>query len=111
MVGAVFNGDPAPPGTGDPQLRDKGGTAFRLNGHALSFGELWYSINQGAEATGLPGTYKLGAWYELRTFRRSVIRHDGAVVGQSCEHRNSATTFNRVCRVWHHRSDNLGEAW
>ena len=40
LVGAVFNGDPAPQGTGDPQLRDRGGTAFRLNDHALSFGEV-----------------------------------------------------------------------
>jgi porin len=68
LVGAVFNGDPAPPGSGDPQLRDKGGTAFRLNGHALVFGELWYSINQGDDAPGLPGTYKLGAWYHSGRF-------------------------------------------
>lgn len=63
LVGAVFNGDPAPPGTGDPQARDAGGTAFRVNDHVLAFSELWYSINQGDTATGLPGTYKLGAWY------------------------------------------------
>jgi len=68
LVGAVFNGDPAPPGTGDPQLRDKGGTAFRLNDHALVFGELWYSINQGDDATGLPGIYKFGAWYDSGHF-------------------------------------------
>ena len=63
LVGAVFNGDPAPEGTGDPQLRDAGGTAFRLNDHVFAVGELWYSINQGDHASGLPGTYKLGAWY------------------------------------------------
>lgn len=68
LVGAVFNGDPAPPGTGDPQLRDAGGTAFRLNGHALAFTELWYSTNQGDGATGLPATYKLGAWYDSAQF-------------------------------------------
>jgi porin len=68
LVGAVFNGDPAPPGTGDPQLRDKGGTAFRLNDHVLTFGEVWYSINQGDDAIDLPGTYKLGAWYDTSRF-------------------------------------------
>jgi porin len=68
LVGAVFNGDPAPPGTGDPQLRDQGGTAFRLNGHVLTFGELWYSTNQQDDAPGLPGTYKLGAWYHSGHF-------------------------------------------
>jgi porin len=68
LVGAVFNGDPAPPGSGDPQLRDAGGTAFRLNDHALLFTELWYSHNKAADATGLPGTYKLGAWFHSGHF-------------------------------------------
>jgi porin len=77
LVGAVFNGDPAPPGTGDPQLRDAGGTAFRLNDHALAFGELWYSINQGDRATGLPGTYKLGAWYDSGHFADQRYATDG----------------------------------
>ena len=68
LVGAVFNGDPAPPGLSDPQLRDKGGIAFRLNDHVLAFSEIWYSINQGGGAAGLPGTYKLGAWYDSGHF-------------------------------------------
>jgi porin len=68
LVGALFNSDPAPPGTGDPQLRDKGGTAFRLNSNALAFAELWYSTNQGDNAPGLPATYKLGAWYDSAHF-------------------------------------------
>lgn len=67
LVGAVFNGDPAPPGTGDPQERDAGGTAFRLNDHVLAFSEL-YLVNQGNDAKGLPGTYKLGAWYSSSHF-------------------------------------------
>lgn len=65
---AVFNGDPAPAGSGDPQQRDAGGTAFRLNGHALVIGELRYAINQGDNAAGLPGTYKLGGWYHSGHF-------------------------------------------
>jgi porin len=68
LVGAVFNGDPAPTGTGDPQLRDKGGVAFRLNDHILAFSEVWFSIGQGDGAAGLPGTYKLGAWYHSGHF-------------------------------------------
>jgi len=43
IVGAVYTDDPAPPGVGDPQARDRNGTAFRLNDHTLGFGELWYS--------------------------------------------------------------------
>jgi porin len=74
LVAAVFNGDPAPPGVGDPQLRDKGGTAFRLNDHALTFGELWYSINQDV---GLPGTYKLGGWYDSASFANQLFATNG----------------------------------
>jgi porin len=62
MFAGIFNGDPAPPGTGDPQLRDKGGVAFRTNDHVLAAAELWYAINEAPDATGLPGTYKIGAW-------------------------------------------------
>lgn len=66
LVGGVFNGDPAPSGTGDPQLRDGGGTAFRLDGHALVVAELWFSPDPGHEA--LPTTYKLGAWFHSGGF-------------------------------------------
>ena len=59
LTGAVFTADPAPPGDGDPQLRDAGGLAFRLDDNALSFLE----AVQKAEVMGLPGTYKLGTWY------------------------------------------------
>ena len=68
LTGAIYNGDPAPPGTGDPQLRDAGGTAFRLNDDALIFGEAWYSISQDPNAKGLPGTYKIGVWYSSSRF-------------------------------------------
>jgi porin len=56
LTGALFTDDPAPSGTGDPQLRDAGGTAFRLNDHGLSFAELAYD----GEVAGLPGTYSSG---------------------------------------------------
>jgi porin len=76
LTGAIYNGDPAPPGTGDPQLRDAGGTAFRLNDDVLLFGELWYSINQDPNAAGMPGTYKLGVWYSSSRFPDQL--HDKA---------------------------------
>jgi porin len=65
---ALFNGDPAPEGTGDPQLRDRGGVAFRTDAHALLVGEIAYALNNEDDATGLPGTYKLGAWYHFGHF-------------------------------------------
>lgn len=66
LLGAVYNGDPAPPGTGDPQLRDAGGTAFRLDDHTLWVTEAEYSTGQNKGE--LPGIYKLGAWYSTSPF-------------------------------------------
>lgn len=77
LAGSVFSGDPAPPGTGDPQLRDRGGDAFRLNDHLLAIGELWYSVNQEDGAPGPPATYKLGAWYHSGHFADQLLDTNG----------------------------------
>jgi porin len=82
LVGAVYTGDPAPPGTGNPQLRDLHGTAFRLNDHALSFGELWYSPHQLA-SIGLPATYKLGVWADTGRFADPQRGADGLSLASS----------------------------
>lgn len=75
LVGAAFDGDPAGPGNNDPQIRDYTGTAFRLRDGVLGFAELWYSVgSDGAE--GLPGTYKVGAWYHAGVFTDPL--HDTA---------------------------------
>ena len=68
LVGAVFNGDPAGPGEGDPQLRNRFGTEFRLTDPPLSFLELWYTRKQDPRSHALPGIYKLGAFYHADKF-------------------------------------------
>lgn len=79
LVGAVFNGDPAPVGPGDPQIRDRNGTAFRLNDHTLGFGEVWYQPDP--YATGnLPTTYKIGGWYSSSNFADQRFATDGALL-------------------------------
>ena len=67
VLGAVYNGDPAPAGAGNPQLSDLHGTTFRLNDHTLSFAELWYSPAV-LRRYGQPGTYKLGMWIATGPF-------------------------------------------
>ena len=67
IVGAAFTEDPAPPGMGDPQARDRYGTAFRLNDHTLGFMELWYTPDP-KSPPDLPTTYKIGAWYATSQF-------------------------------------------
>ena len=78
LVG-VFNDNP-PGGSfnNDSQLRgsEANGMRFNLNTGALFIGELQYMVNQpsgeknslNSAASGLPGTYKLGAWYDNASF-------------------------------------------
>ncbi len=66
----VFSGDPS--GNRD----DTHGTNFSLNGGTMFIGELQYAINQpadgemdtGGQSNPLPGTYKIGAWYNNGSF-------------------------------------------
>jgi len=64
LLFGVFNGDPAGPGSGIPQDRDPSGTAFRLRDGVFIIAEAQYGVNQGDGSTGLPGTYKAGAYYD-----------------------------------------------
>lgn len=64
----VFNGDPAGPGRGIAQDRDPSGTAFRTQDGVFAIVEAQYATNQDEKAEGLPGTYKIGAWYNSQNF-------------------------------------------
>jgi porin len=68
LMAAVFNGDPAGRGLGTPQSRDPSGTAFRVNDDAFAIVEAAYALNQEKDATGLPGTYRIGGWYHSGQF-------------------------------------------
>jgi porin len=63
----LFNGDPAGPGSGDPQERDLNGLNFRVTDPPLLIGEGQYSYNLNADA-GLVGTVKVGTWDHFGTF-------------------------------------------
>lgn len=54
---------------GNPD-RSFGGTRFHLDGAegALSYFEVGFKHNQGKDAAGPPGTFKLGAWYHTDRF-------------------------------------------
>lgn len=77
LLGGVFDDNPpGGPFNNDSQLRDgeASGTRFNLNTGALWIGEVQYAANQspnedcGNVMCGLPGTYKLGAWYDTASF-------------------------------------------
>jgi len=69
MLAAVFNGNPAGAGcNGNPQACNRYGLNFNMTGGALGMSELQYAVNQDKKAAGLPGVYKLGAWYANTDF-------------------------------------------
>jgi porin len=74
VLAGVFDGNPAGGDVGDPQKQNSHGTNFNLHNGALFIGEVQYAINQppanpsDTQPSGLPGTYKLGFWYNTQRF-------------------------------------------
>ncbi len=91
---------------GDPQIRDRNGTAFRLNGHTLSFGEIWYTPDPKAPEQ-LPTTYKLGAWYDTDHFVDQRFDSAGGLLanpagtGRALQHNGDWTIYGVIDQmVW-----------
>ena len=77
-LAAVFSGNPAGANCNDvPQACNRYGTTFSFTGGSLWMGEVQYAINQGKQATGLPGVYKLGGWYATTDFADQHYGVDG----------------------------------
>ncbi len=74
---AVFNGDPAGPGTGDPDTRNRYGLSFRVQDSPLLISEAQFRSNQAKEDHGLAQTIKLGVWGHLGTFADQRFSSDG----------------------------------
>jgi porin len=99
FLAGLYNGNPAPNGTGDPQVLDPSGTTFRLNGGAFVIAEAQYYVNPGDNPAGLPGVYKIGAW--LNTNRFNDQQYDTAGVslaspqsnGMPKEHLNNWSAY------------------
>lgn len=74
VLAGVFDGNPSGNGPGDPQKLNAHGTNFNLHDGALFIGEVQYALNPAqsdtasAKTSGLPGTYKLGFWYDTTQF-------------------------------------------
>jgi len=86
VLAGVFNGDPAGGPSADPQQRDASGTMFSVHNGVLAIGEIQYAINQpatgdmvgaGTQLSGLPGTYKLGFWYDSESFADQLLDNTG----------------------------------
>ncbi|KKB63317.1 porin [Robbsia andropogonis] len=74
VLTGVFDGNPAGRASGDAQQFNAHGTNFNLGSGALVIGEVQYALNappadpKAAPPAGLPGTYKLGFWYQSQHF-------------------------------------------
>lgn len=117
---ALFNGDPAGPGPGNPVDRDPFGLAFRVNDPPLLIAELAYAYNQeqaagaenpnqegisarrsgrsprGVEAL-LPGTVKVGAWFHTGIFADQRLDAQGGLLaasnGNPLQHRGNFAIY------------------
>src|SRR6516164_8960018 len=66
---AVFNGNPAPPGPGDPQVRNSSGTNFLIGeGGVFAIAELAYSFDVQPDLPNPLSDVKLGGWYHSADF-------------------------------------------
>lgn len=77
ILAAVFNGDPAGPGLGNPQRRDSSGILFRTSDGVFAIAELQYAINGGKDAHGPPVTLKAGGWYHDKARTNQFFANDG----------------------------------
>ena len=80
VLAAVFNGDPAGPGEGDPQLRNKYGVNFRLKDPPFVIAEAQFRNNHGKTDTGLASTLKFGAWTHFGKFDDNRLADDGTLL-------------------------------
>ena len=68
LLGAVFDGNAAGPGSNDPQLRDRYGVNFRVNDPPLVLGEMQFLWNGKKGDPGLSGKFKIGGWQHFGDF-------------------------------------------
>jgi porin len=112
--------DDNPPGgsfSDDSQTRgaEKYGARFNLNTGALIFGELQYAYNQPSagdvakdDNKGLPGTYKIGFWYDTGAFPDQRYGTDGlsladpASNGTPVMHRGNFSVYGVFDQVVYH---------
>jgi porin len=77
LIGAVFDGNAAGPGPGDPQLRDRYGVNFRVNDPPLVLGEAQFLWNAKKGDPGLDGKFKIGGWRHFGGFSDQRFSNDG----------------------------------
>lgn len=115
LAGVFDDNPPGGPFNNDSQLRgaEASGTRFNLGTGALWIGELQYAANAspakdcGNLACGLPGTYKVGGWYDSGSFLDQRFDTNGVSLaspstsGQAQRHRGNFSVYGVIDQmVW-----------
>src|SRR4051794_30813337 len=77
LLGAIFNGDSAGPGPGDPQQRNRYGLNFRVNDPPLVIGEIQFGWKGIVGDGGRAGALKIGGWHHFGTFSDQRFTFEG----------------------------------
>jgi porin len=77
LLFAAFNGNPAGPGLGNPELRDASGALFRLGDGLFTIAEAQWAIDNRKNDGGPQITLKLGGWYHNKATPNQYFASDG----------------------------------
>jgi porin len=77
LLGAIFDGDSAGPGPGDPQQRNRYGLNFRVNDPPLVLGEMQFAWKSIAPNDDRAGAVKIGGWHHFGQFSDQGFTADG----------------------------------
>ena len=102
MFAAIFDGDPAGPGPGDPQTRNRYGTNFRLKDPPFAIAEAQFKYGQLEKGEGLSGVVKVGGWKHFGRFADMRYGYDGLAlsdpsgVGQPLQRRGNFGIYGLI---------------
>jgi porin len=108
VLAAVFNGDPAGPGAGDPQERNADGARFRTHDGTIGFVEAQYTTDPSeGDPAPLASTYRIGAWLHSQSFPDQRVDSNGVSLvsanstGSGKRHQGNYSVYASVDqRLW-----------
>jgi porin len=112
LSAAAFNGNPVPPGPGDPQIRNPSGTNFLIGeGGSLVIAEMAFAFDTEPISSLQLSGVKLGGWYHTADFpdlRRDTLGRslaDPASSGIAATHSNNFGVYLVVDKMLWRRPD------
>ena len=118
LLAGVFNGSPAPLNAANPQSANPSGVSFPLNTGILAIAELQFTYAAAdpnakpRPGDPLPGTYKIGVWYNSEAFDDQQLDNEGVPLaspasdGIPATHRGNYAIYGVVDQmVWRDGAD------